>query len=49
MRFRTLRAPIIAVSTSVGYGSSLGGHTALLEMLASCAQGVTVMGIDNGF
>ena len=42
-------APIIAVPTSVGYGSSLGGHTALLGMLASCAQGVTVMGIDNGF
>ncbi len=42
-------APIIAVPTSVGYGSSLGGHTALLGMLASCAQGITVMGIDNGF
>ncbi len=42
-------APIIAVPTSVGYGSSLQGHTALLGMLASCAQGVTVMGIDNGF
>ncbi|MHB1782714.1 MAG: nickel pincer cofactor biosynthesis protein LarB [Acidimicrobiales bacterium] len=42
-------APIIAVPTSVGYGSSLQGHTALLGMLASCAQGITVMGIDNGF
>ena len=42
-------APIIAVPTSVGYGSSLRGHTALLGMLASCAQGITVMGIDNGF
>ena len=42
-------APIIAVPTSVGYGASLQGHTALFGMLASCAQGVTVMGIDNGF
>jgi NCAIR mutase (PurE)-related protein len=42
-------APIIAVPTSVGYGSSLRGHTALLGMLASCAQGIAVMGIDNGF
>ncbi|MHB1487099.1 MAG: nickel pincer cofactor biosynthesis protein LarB [Acidimicrobiales bacterium] len=42
-------APIIAVPTSVGYGSSLHGHTALLGMLASCAQGIAVMGIDNGF
>ena len=42
-------APIIAVPTSVGYGSSQGGHTALLCMLALCAQGITVMGIDNGF
>ena len=42
-------SPIIAVPTSVGYGSSLRGHTALLGMLASCAQGITVMGIDNGF
>ncbi len=42
-------SPIIAVPTSVGYGSSLHGHTAQLGMLASCAQGITVMGIDNGF
>lgn len=42
-------APIIAVPTSVGYGSSLSGHAALVGMLASCAQGVSVMGIDNGF
>ena len=42
-------SPVIAVPTSVGYGSSLHGHTALLGMLASCAQGITVMGIDNGF
>jgi NCAIR mutase (PurE)-related protein len=42
-------APIIAVPTSAGYGSSLEGVTALLAMLASCAPGVAVMGIDNGF
>jgi NCAIR mutase (PurE)-related protein len=42
-------APVIAVPTSVGYGASLGGVTALLAMLASCAAGVTVVGIDNGF
>lgn len=42
-------APVIAVPTSVGYGSSLAGVTALLAMLASCASGVTVVGIDNGF
>jgi NCAIR mutase (PurE)-related protein len=42
-------APIIAVPTSAGYGSSLEGVTALLAMLASCAPGVSVMGIDNGY
>jgi NCAIR mutase (PurE)-related protein len=42
-------APIVAVPTSVGYGASLAGVTALLAMLASCAAGVTVVGIDNGF
>jgi pyridinium-3,5-biscarboxylic acid mononucleotide synthase len=42
-------APVIAVPTSVGYGSSLEGVTALLAMLSSCASGVTVVGIDNGF
>ncbi|MXW42702.1 MAG: nickel pincer cofactor biosynthesis protein LarB [Acidimicrobiia bacterium] len=42
-------APVIAVPTSVGYGSSLEGVTALLAMLSSCAAGVTVVGIDNGF
>jgi NCAIR mutase (PurE)-related protein len=42
-------APVIAVPTSVGYGASLAGVTALLAMLASCASGVTVVGIDNGF
>jgi pyridinium-3,5-biscarboxylic acid mononucleotide synthase len=42
-------APIVAVPTSVGYGSSMEGVTALLAMHASCASGVTVVGIDNGF
>jgi len=37
------------VPTSVGYGASLGGVTALLAMHASCAAGITVVGIDNGF
>lgn len=41
--------PVVAVPTSVGYGSSLEGITALLAMHASCASGVTVVGIDNGF
>ncbi|MBI5087349.1 MAG: nickel pincer cofactor biosynthesis protein LarB [Actinobacteria bacterium] len=42
-------APVIAVPTSVGYGSSLDGVTALLAMHASCASGMAVVGIDNGF
>jgi NCAIR mutase (PurE)-related protein len=42
-------APVIAVPTSVGYGTSLSGFTALLGMLTSCASGVTVVNIDNGF
>jgi pyridinium-3,5-biscarboxylic acid mononucleotide synthase len=42
-------APVIALPTSVGYGSSLEGVTALLAMLASCAPGVVVVGIDNGY
>ena len=42
-------APVVAVPTSVGYGTSLEGVTALLAMLSSCASGVTVVGIDNGF
>ena len=41
--------PIIAVPTSVGYGTSFKGITALLAMLNSCAAGVTVVNIDNGF
>lgn len=42
-------APVVAVPTSVGYGASLAGVTALLGMLASCAPGLVVTGIDNGF
>jgi NCAIR mutase (PurE)-related protein len=41
--------PVIAVPTSVGYGSSFGGVTALLAMLNSCATGISVVNIDNGF
>ena len=42
-------APVIAVPTSVGYGASFGGLAALLAMLNSCANGVSVVNIDNGF
>jgi NCAIR mutase (PurE)-related protein len=42
-------APVVAVPTSTGYGAALEGVTALLAMLSSCASGVTVVGIDNGF
>src|SRR4029077_3432295 len=42
-------APVIAVPTSTGYGSSFGGLTALLAMLNSCASNVSVVNIDNGF
>ena len=41
--------PVIAVPTSVGYGASFGGLTALMAMLNSCASGVSVVNIDNGF
>jgi hypothetical protein len=41
--------PVIAVPTSVGYGASFGGLAALLTMLNSCATGVAVVNIDNGF
>lgn len=44
-----VRRPVIAVPTSVGYGASFGGVAALLSMLNSCAAGVTVVNIDNGF
>ncbi|MEO9224553.1 MAG: nickel pincer cofactor biosynthesis protein LarB [Acidimicrobiales bacterium] len=42
-------APVVAVPTSVGYGAALEGVTALLAMLSSCAAGITVVGIDNGY
>jgi hypothetical protein len=41
--------PVIAVPTSVGYGANFSGLSALLGMLTSCAAGVTVVNIDNGF
>ena len=41
--------PVIAVPTSIGYGASFGGIAALLGMLNSCANGVSVVNIDNGF
>jgi NCAIR mutase (PurE)-related protein len=44
-----VRAPVIAVPTSVGYGASFGGIAALLGMLNSCATGIAVVNIDNGF
>ncbi|MDP4198176.1 MAG: nickel pincer cofactor biosynthesis protein LarB [Bacteroidota bacterium] len=44
-----VRVPVIAVPTSVGYGASFGGVAALLGMLNSCASGITVVNIDNGF
>jgi NCAIR mutase (PurE)-related protein len=43
------RQPLIAVPTSIGYGTALGGFTALFGMLTSCASGITVVNIDNGF
>ncbi len=44
-----VEVPVIAVPTSIGYGASFGGVTALLAMLNSCAAGVSVVNIDNGF
>jgi len=41
--------PLIAVPTSIGYGTNFGGLTALMTMLNSCASGITVVNIDNGF
>ncbi|MBW2527300.1 MAG: nickel pincer cofactor biosynthesis protein LarB [Deltaproteobacteria bacterium] len=41
--------PLVAVPTSTGYGTALGGFTALMAMLTSCASGITVVNIDNGF
>ena len=42
-------SPVVAVPTSVGYGASFGGMAALLAMLSSCAAGISVVNIDNGF
>ena len=44
-----LDKPIIAVPTSIGYGANFNGLSALLGMLTSCASGVSVVNIDNGF
>lgn len=44
-----VRSPVIAVPTSVGYGAAFGGIAALCGMLTSCASGITVVNIDNGF
>ncbi|GAC1349065.1 MAG: nickel pincer cofactor biosynthesis protein LarB [Vulcanimicrobiaceae bacterium] len=44
-----VRPPVVAVPTSVGYGASFGGLAALLAMLNSCAPGISVVNIDNGF
>ena len=41
--------PVIAVPTCVGYGANFGGLSALLSMLNSCANGVSIVNIDNGF
>ena len=44
-----VKVPVIAVPTSIGYGACFGGVSALLTMLNSCAPGVAVVNIDNGF
>ena len=44
-----VRNPVIAVPTSVGYGASMHGISALLTMINSCANGIAVVNIDNGF
>jgi hypothetical protein len=44
-----VRTPVVAVPTSIGYGASFGGLTPLLAMLNSCATGIAVVNIDNGF
>ncbi len=44
-----VRAPVVAVPTSVGYGAAFGGLAALLGMLTACAPGIGVVNIDNGF
>jgi NCAIR mutase (PurE)-related protein len=44
-----VKAPVVAVPTSVGYGAALDGITPLLAMLTACAPGIAVVNIDNGF
>ena len=44
-----VKRPVIAVPTSVGYGANFGGISALLTMLNSCASGIAVVNIDNGY
>ena len=44
-----MSVPVIAVPTSVGYGANLGGISALLSMINSCANGISVVNIDNGY
>jgi pyridinium-3,5-biscarboxylic acid mononucleotide synthase len=44
-----LDKPVIAVPTSIGYGTGVGGLSAVLSMLNSCSSGITVVNIDNGF
>ena len=44
-----VEVPVIAVPTSVGYGANFGGSSALLTMLNSCANGISVVNIDNGY
>ena len=44
-----VKVPVIAVPTSVGYGASFEGLTALLSMMNSCANGISVVNIDNGY
>lgn len=44
-----VEVPVIAVPTSIGYGANLGGISALLTMINSCANGITVVNIDNGY
>ena len=49
MLFRSVKNPVIAVPTSIGYGASLQGLSALLTMINSCANGVATVNIDNGY
>ena len=49
VNFKGISCPVIGVPTSVGYGAAFGGLSALLAMLNSCASGISVVNIDNGF